>query len=215
MDKKQFVDQVLGGDTVQRPPVSMWYHFGTQYGDGAPFARTSLAYFRHYDFDFLKVMNDYFYPPPRGLDAVRTAEDLARLERFDVETSSWREQFRALEIIGRELDREAYFVDTVFDAWQSIHRNLAAENMAALMENTPEALIGALDRVTDNLIAYSRKSMRLGAAGIFLSIPAGEEILTREQFRVFVKPFARKLLEATADLGKFTILHVHGKRLFF
>lgn len=161
-------------------------------------------------------MNDYFYPPPAGIETIQNSDDLQRLQRIpDLSDTMWREQFKAIEIIAAELDRKAYFIDTVFDAWQSLNRNLAAENITRLMTETPEALLAALERINENLIAYCRTVISLGAAGIFLSIPAGEEILTRKQFVTFVKPFARRLLEEVAPLGSMTTLHVHGKTLFF
>jgi uroporphyrinogen decarboxylase len=215
MNKIQRVDRVLRGDPVDYPPLSLWYHFGVQHGGGAQFAGTVLNYFNHYDFDFLKVMNDYFYPAPNGLAAVRNAEDLERLESFDVLTSPWREQLNALEIIAEALQGRAYFIDTVFDAWQTLNRYLAAENLQDLMASEPEALRKALARINANLIAYARQSLKRGAAGIFLSIPAGSEILSREQFLIFVKPFAKELLQATAVAGRMNTLHVHGRDLFF
>lgn len=215
MNKIERVDRVLQGEPVDFPPLSLWYHFGIQHGSGARFAGTVLEYFNHYDLDFLKVMNDYFYPAPQGLASVRSAEDLKRLDSFDVETSAWREQLNALEIIAEALQGRAYFIDTVFDAWQSLNRCLAAENLRDLMASEPEALKEALARVNANLIAYARQSMKRGAAGIFLSIPAGSEILSREQFLTFVKPFAQELLRATADAGRMNTLHVHGQDLFF
>lgn len=216
MNKKERVDCVLAGKEVDYPPLSLWYHFGIQHGGGEQFASTSMDYFHHYDFDFLKVMNDYFYPPPVGIEAIENSNDLQRLLRIpDLAGTIWREQFKAIAIIAAELDRKAYFIDTVFDAWQSLNRNLAAENMTRLMTEAPDALLDALERINENLIDYCRTVTSLGAAGIFLSIPAGEEILTREQFVKFVKPFARRLLEEIAPLGPMTTLHVHGKALFF
>jgi uroporphyrinogen decarboxylase len=215
MNKKELVDKVLEGRPVPHPPLSMWYHFGLQHADGDAIAKTTLAYFRHYDFDFLKVMNDYFYPVPEGLSAVRTRADLQRLVPVQPEQTRWRQQFRALEIIQAGLKDDAYFMDTVFDPWQSLNRNLAAENIQHLMLNEPQAMLEALDVIADNLIAYCKISLSLGAAGIFLSIPAGSEILNREQFLTFVKPFANKVLKAIQGLGPITTLHVHGQDLFF
>jgi len=215
MTKKELVEKVLAGQAVQRPPLSMWYHFGVQHGDGEAFARTALGYFHHYDFDFLKVMNDYFYPAPEGLEAVRTKADLQRLVPFHPEQTQWRQQFRALEIIKGDLKDDAYFIDTVFDPWQSLNRNLAAENMEHLMLNESQALLDALEIVADNLIAYCKIALKLGAGGIFLSIPAGSEIVTHHQFITFVKPFAQKVLKAIEGMGPMTTLHVHGKDLFF
>jgi uroporphyrinogen decarboxylase len=215
MNKIERVNRVLAGESVDRPPASFWYHFGAQHGGGEPFAKITLDYFNHYGFDFLKVMNDYFYPVPKGLEAIRTKADLQRLTHFDPQDTPWAEQLKALALIQKELKHKAYFIDTVFDPWQSLHRNLAAENMQHLMMNEPQALMAALEVVADNLIAYSQAAIKAGAAGIFMSIPACREILTREEFLIFVKPYAGKVLKAIEGLGPMTTLHVHGKELFF
>ncbi len=215
MNKIERVDNVLSGKQVDRPPISLWYHFGIQHGDGQQFARVTLEFFDYYDFDFLKVMNDYYYPTPEGLDSVSSQKDLLRFRRFDVETSIWKEQFRALEIINRDLESKAYFIDTVFDPWQCIRRSLAAENIKDLMAHEPDALLDALDIITQNLIAYCKISLRLGASGIFLSVPAAGEFVTRDQFLKFVKPFSMRVFEAIADLGRMNTAHIHGEDLFF
>ena len=214
MDKIERIDAILQGGQADRPPVSLWYHFGVQHGPGERFARIALDAFRAYDFDWLKVMNDYFYPLPAGLEAVRSAADLGRLEPFDVERSPWGEQLAALEVIARELRGEAYFLDTVFDPWQTLRRNLAGEHLEELMEREPEALLAALEVVTDNLVAYCRKSLAAGSAGIFLSIPAARELLERERFLRFCKPFAQRLLAAVQELGPMNTAHIHGKDLY-
>lgn len=215
MNKIERIDAVLQGHEPDRPPVSLWYHFGLQHGDGTAIARASLEFFDHYDFDFLKVMNDYFYPAPEGMDTVRGPEDLRRFRPFNPEDTIWREQFRALEMIHAALRTRAHFVDTVFDPWQSLRRGLAGEQMARLMTEYPEALGAALEVVTTNLIAYCRESLRRGSAGIFLSIAAGDEILSRDNFLTFVKPYVVRLLDAIAGEGPMTTAHIHGDRLFF
>jgi uroporphyrinogen decarboxylase len=215
MDKLERVDAVLAGREPDRPPLSLWYHFGVQHGSGEQFARLSLEYFHHYDFDFLKVMNDYFYPPPRGLDAVRTAADLKRIRPIGLADTDWVQQLRALEVIARELSGRAYFIDTVFDPWQSIRRSMAGENMKLLMEEAPGALQEALDIVADTLINYCQKSLAAGAAGIFMSIPAAAEIVTRDEFLTFVKTPAKKVLSAISGSGRMNTAHIHGQTLFF
>ena len=99
MNKTERVDSVLAGRPVDRPPLSLWYHFGVQHGGGEQFAKTTLDYFNHYDFDFLKVMNDYFYPPPDGVPVIRTAADLEKLAPIpNLADTAWREQLKALEM---------------------------------------------------------------------------------------------------------------------
>ena len=215
MHKMERIDAVLAGYVPDRPPVSLWYHFGLQHLGGDGIARASLEFFEHYDFDFLKVMNDYFYPAPKGLDTIRGPEDLRMFSQFDPVDTIWREQLRALDTIQAALRDKAYFIDTVFDSWQSLRRGMAGEQMDHLMKRCPEALLETLEVVTANLIAYCRESLRRGAAGIFLSIAAGSDILSRDDFLTFVKPFAAKLLEGIAGEGAMNTAHIHGDQLFF
>ena len=215
MDKIERVDRVLNGEEVDRPPVTLWYHFGIQHGGGEQFAKITTDYFNYYDFDYLKVMNDYFYQPPEGLDAVKTKDDLKRITHFDVEKSDWQEQLKALKYIDQQLRGKAYFIDTVFDPWQSMRRNMAGENIDALMVDEPDALLEALDIVADNLIEYCKKSLSIGTAGIFMSLPAASELITRENFLRFVKPPVMKVFEAISPLGKMNTAHIHGEDLYF
>jgi uroporphyrinogen decarboxylase len=215
MTKIEMIDKTLQGGKVDHPPVCLWYHFGIQHGSGDAFARTCLEFFEYYDLDWLKVMNDYFYPLPEGLEAIGSRRDLQKLVPFDVEASDWRHQLKALRVIGKTLENKAYFLDTVFDPWQTLRRNLAGEKLAQLMDTEPQALLDALEVVTDNLIAYSELALSQGAAGIFVSLPASAEIMSRDQFLRFCKPFAVKLLSAVQEQGKLNTAHIHGKKLFF
>lgn len=215
MNKIERVDRVLDGKTVDYPPLSLWYHFGVQHGSGEQHAKLSLEFFRHYDLDFLKVMNDYFYPRPEGLEAVQSRADLEKIRPFDVEASPWSEQFSALSVIARELSGEAYFLDTLFDPWQSLRRNMAGENIEMLMETEPQATHDALEVIADNLIAYCKRSLSIGTAGIFMSIYAGRELISRENFLEFVKPHALRAFEAIQDQGRMNTLHIHGSEALY
>lgn len=215
MNKIERMDRVLNGQAVDYAPLSLWYHFGVQHGGGADFARITLGYFKAYDLDFLKVMSDYFYPMPEGMDAVKTKADLAKVARFDVRDCEWREQFKALEIINRELDGVAYTLDTVFDPWQVLKRSLCGEHLATLMETESDALLAALDVVTENIIDYCKTSLSLGTTGIFMSVPAGKEIMDRDKFLKFCKPFAFRIFDAVKDPGRLNTAHIHGDSLWF
>lgn len=215
MNRIERVERVVRGGEADRPPLSLWYHFGVQHAGGERFARLAVDFFRHYGFDFLKVMNDYFYPMPEGIEAVRSASDLGRLDRFDVGTSPWREQLRALSRIASELEGEAFFLDTVFDPWQTLRRSLAGEHLHRLMEEEPDAVLSALDVIAENLAEYCRRSIAAGSAGIFLSIAAGKEWIGRDPFLRFVKPFAARVLASVRGKAILNTAHLHGDDLWF
>jgi uroporphyrinogen decarboxylase len=174
-----------------------------------------LEFFEAYDLDFLKVMNDYDYPMPKGMEVIATPADLERLTPFDVTRTPMGNQLRAIEIIAKALRGKALFVDTVFNAWNTLRRNLVKEAMPKLMTDYSQALKSALKIVNENLIQYALASLERGTAGIFLSVPATAESVTLEQYEQFMRPFDLEFLKAVQGQGEFHILHAHGEKLYF
>ncbi len=214
MTKIERVRAALAGKPVDRPPFSIWYHFGNQHASPERTAQVHLEFFEAYDLDLLKVMNDYDYPMPEGMEVMATPEDLKRLAPFDVTRTPLGRQLKAIELIAKSLQDKALFVDTVFNAWNTLRRNLVKEAMEPLMAKHPEPLEAALQIVNDNLIQYALASLERGAAGIFLSVPASVESITPEQYARFMRPFDLQLLNAIRGKGECHILHAHGEQLY-
>jgi uroporphyrinogen decarboxylase len=122
-------------------------------------------------------------------------------------------QLAVVEQVARALRGRALFLDTVFNAWNTLKRNLVREAMPALMAEQPRALEAALAVVNDNLIRYAQASLDRGAAGIFFSVPATAESLTLEQYERFMRPYDLAFLEAIRGRGECHVLHAHGERL--
>ena len=214
MTKVERVRATLAGKPVDRPPFTIWYHFGNQHASPERTAQVHLEFFEAYDLDLLKVMNDYDYPMPEGMEVMATPDDLKRLAPLDVTRTPLGQQLKAIELISRSLKGEALFVDTVFNAWNTVRRNLVKEAMEPLMAKHPGALEAALQIVNDNLIQYALASLERGAAGIFLSVPASAESITPEQYARFMRPFDLQLLKAIRGKGECHILHAHGETLY-
>jgi uroporphyrinogen decarboxylase len=215
MTKIERLRNTLAGKSVDRPPFSVWYHFGTQHASPERTAQAHLDFFEAYDLDFLKVMNDYDYPMPKGLELIATPADLERVTPLDIPETPMRNQLRAIEIIAQALRGKALFVDTVFNAWNTLRRNLVKEAMPKLMADHSQALKAALKVVNHNLIQYALGSLARGAAGIFFSVPATAESVTLEQYEHFMRPFDLEFLKAIEGKGESHILHAHGEKLYF
>ena len=214
MKKIERVRAALAGETVDRPPFSIWYHFGTQHASSERAAQAHLEFYDYYDLDFLKVMNDYDYPMPPGLETMESPEDLKRLQPFNIERSPLGNQLRALEYIAKGLRGTALFVDTLFNAWNTIRRNLVKEALPGLMADHPRELLDALKVINQNLIRYALASLDRGSAGIFFSVPASAEFLTLEHYEKFMRPFDIEFLNAIKGKGEMHILHAHGEKLY-
>ncbi len=215
MNKIERMRATLSGKPVDRPPFTVWYHFGTQHASPEQTAEVHLGFFEAYDLDYLKVMNDYDYPMPDGMEVMATAADLERLSLFDVTKSPLGNQLKVVEIIAKKLKGKAVFVDTLFDAWNTIRRNLVKEALPKLMADHPQELLEALKIINGNLIQYALSSLDRGSAGIFFSVPASAEFITPEQYEKFMRPFDLEFLNAIKGKGEIHILHAHGEKLFF
>jgi uroporphyrinogen decarboxylase len=212
------VDRVraaLSGGEVDRPPFTVWYHFGLQHAPAERTAQAHVEFFEAYDLDWLKVMNDYSYPMPRGVETLDDPRDLRRLVAFDVRQGPLGEQLETVRLVAAALRGRALLVDTVFNAWNTLRRNVVKEAMAPFMREHPAELEAALAVVNDNLIRYATASLHAGAAGIFYSVPATPESLTLEQYERFMRPFDLAFLEAIRPYGEFHVLHAHGDRPYF
>jgi uroporphyrinogen decarboxylase len=214
MTKIERVRAALSGAEVDRPPFTVWYHFGLQHAPAERTAQAHLEFFDAYDLDWLKVMNDYSYPMPRGFETLADPRDVKRLTAFDVRQGPLGEQLETIRLIGLALRGKALVVDTVFSAWNTLRRNVLKEAMGTFMEEHPAELEAALTVVNDNLIRYANASLYTGAAGIFYSVPATAESVTPEQYERFMRPFDLAFLEAIRPFGECHILHAHGSELY-
>lgn len=215
MNKIERVLAALRLEEVDRPPFSFWYHFGLQHMPGSYHARAEIDFFRAYDLDFLKVMNDYPYPLPGGLDSIQSEEDWRRFEPIEGRDPCWKEQLTALSIIADAIGKEALFIDTVFNPW-TVARKLAGLNcLEEARRRFPEALLAAMESIAASLAAYAREAIARGAAGIFLSVGAATyDLMTEEEYSIWCRPFDLKVLEAVKG-APFNVLHIHGRNIHF
>jgi uroporphyrinogen decarboxylase len=144
MNKKERVLAAIEGrmEAIDRPPVSVWYHFGSQFLSGRKFGDLEAAFFRHYDFDFLKMMNDYPWPLPHGLASVEKAEELALFGPLTMEEQPFREQRAALARAARLIGKDAFVIDTVFNPWGVARRTLKKRPRSSSAKSRRECLTG-------------------------------------------------------------------------
>jgi len=215
LNKIERVTCTLRGDEVDRPPFSFWYHFGLQHMPGRKHAEAEIDFYRAYDLDFLKVMSDYPYPLPDGLEAIETEEDWRRIEPIAPGNNCWSEQLAALSMINDKIGKEAMFIETIFSTWTTARRLARSGSLTAARQNHPEPLLAAMDAISTSLADYARQVLMRGAAGIFLSLGAAtDEVMTREEYQTWGRPFDLKILDAVRE-APFNVLHIHGKRIHF
>lgn len=215
MNKRERFFAAVRGEKIDRPPVTAWVHFLSDHLTGEQTAALHRCFLEAYDWDVAKVMNDYRYPIPAG---VQTLEDPASLRAFKplgLDEPAFAEQLKCLAALRAALGPDIALIDTGFDPYQQVLRNVGFDQAEQMWKHKTETL-RALQIVADNTCRYIEAVKAQGVEAFFLSIngairegyPRGS---SREVYETYQRPFELQLLQA-AD-GMVRILHVHGAGL--
>ncbi len=211
MNKIERLKKMFEGKHIDRAPATIFYHFGQQYNKYNVHAQLEIDFYKHFDVDVLKIMNDYSYPMPAGLKYVKDPDDIKKFDSFEIEHSAYGEQLKCVKIITSSLKKEVTCWDTVFNPWFTVRRNILRSDINHYMQHHQEQLLYLLEKVTKNLIAYAKKSISMGISGLFYSVPASQNYLTYEQYLTFMKPFDFQFIEGVRSRVPMFIAHIHGE----
>ena len=215
MNKRGRLKQPPAGRPVHRPPTTAWVHSQSDHLGGRQVADLHLEFLKAYDWDVLKVMNDFRYPVPAGVTALADAASLKSYRKQGLGTAAVQAQLECLARIMDQVGATTPVLETVFEPFQQIVRNVGFSSAKDLYRHGQDAL-AALDAVADDTCAYVEAARKLGVDGIFISIngaipPHLPRGATEEQHEVFQKPFACRVLRAAE--GMVRVLHIHGASL--
>ncbi|MCS7060966.1 MAG: uroporphyrinogen decarboxylase family protein [Anaerolineae bacterium] len=215
MTKLERFNAAVRGGEVDRLPVCMWVHFASEHYSGEETARLHVNFFKTYDWDFMKTMNDYRLPLPGGVNVTRP-EQLLAFKPLSMDHPTYANQLACLRRIRAELGPDVAVLDTLFDPLQTLVRGTGRHVRELVFEN-PEAGHAALEAITCTLIAYIAELRALGVNGIFYSINGAVDPakggFTDAQYAEFVDPYNRRILHAAEGMTR--IAHVHGFNLRF
>src|SRR5262245_22894164 len=210
MHKIERVKAALQGERVDRVPFTCWHHFGLEKQPGEKHAEATIAFYRQFDVDLLKVMSDFPYPAPGGLEKISQPEDWQRLEPLK---NPFPEQIKALRLIHKELKGQALFVETIFHSWNVAEKLSSKKDLTQLKENDPKLFKKVLRAISESQANHARLALDAGAAGIFLAVSAADQLVTDSQDYVKMgRESDLIILEAVKDKSLLNILHVHGKK---
>ena len=191
------VDRALAGKDLDRPPFTLWHHFGLKTPE--EHAARTLQFHRDYRTDIVKVMSDFPYPKPAG-----------KWYEPKVEVNPFPQQIRALELIRDGLGGSHYMLETVFNPWKVAQNLSSNQEVMRLKEENPQALLDALEAITQSEINHARRALAIqGVAGILFSVAnANHGEMSPADYEKFSRPFDKRLIEAISA-SRLTFLHLH------
>lgn len=217
MNKLERFHAAVEGGAVDRLPLVMWLHFVTDFLDGAEAARLHARFFRRYDLDVAKVISDYRWPLPEGIETFETVQDMARIRPADMTSRTYAEQHRLLRVLRADLGPEWPLMDTSFDPVQQITRKVGLDKVPMIYENPRESK-PMLEAVTETVIRYVRELKRIGVDSVLYSVhgtitPPHPKGIDEATFREFHRPWDMAILDEMK--GMVRVLHACQYHLDF
>lgn len=231
MTRRERVYAAVDGSPVDRPPVALWRHFPQEDQRAETLAQAHVAFFKTYDWDFLKVTPaSGFYGDDWGLRAgyrpnregtrhytdrpIRKETDWPKLKRLDVTTGAHGRELRTLRLIRKELPDDILLA-TVFSPL-SIARTLAGETaLLRYLRDSVDEMHEGLDIIAEATARFAEECLASGADGLFFATQcASTAYMTIEEYEEFARPYDLRVLDA-ARHAEIILLHIHGERIMF
>ena len=216
---------VLGGQSVDRPPISMWRHFYSNETSAQGLADAMLSFQHEFDWDFMKINPRASYHgevwglrveyngngPPRNVSwPIQIPTDWRTLEVVSPQEGILGEQLHALEIIASGLNGKVPFLMTIFSPLSIAARLVPSEDLFLMyLREYPEEVNRALKVITQTFAGFSRACLELGASGIFFATTswATSQRLSWQEYLSYAKQYDLDLLDAVSS-AEFNLLHV-------
>ena len=201
------------GQQTDRPPVGAWIHYGSSFWTPEQVAEAHLRFYHQYDWDYIKVMDDFRLQVPDGLDEITDPAQLDEVVPDPKATlTNLVKQAEVLRIIRAEAP-EAAIIDTIFSPVQTLVRALGETVIDYLAADT-ELAHRTISRVATALADYAAQLPDLDLDGLFLAINGASTDstsfgLSPEQFTEWISPYDIQVLQAAEGLVR--IGHLHGE----
>jgi uroporphyrinogen decarboxylase len=232
VDSRARVEAALAGGEVDRPPGGAWGHRYRDEWSPERLAEVTVDRARRFGWDFVKFQpRATFFAEafgakyrPAGHSLRSPVIDEAPVQDLDgwgsvrlVDPAVMDDQVRALGLVTEALGDRVPVLQTVFSPLSvaSYLVGRANRRMVREMRTHADVVLPALDRIADELIDFSRRSVEAGAAGVFYAISgfATPDSMPAAVYDGLVLPLDLRILEALPREAWFNVLHLCGSHV--
>ncbi|NME36295.1 MULTISPECIES: uroporphyrinogen decarboxylase family protein [Fusobacterium] len=234
MNKIERIKAAISGEKVDKLPYAFWSHLPGIDLDPVRLAKETYNFYKKYDIDFVKTMNngmysiedfgckvDYSQVPLGGVakiidTPISCGDDWENIKAVKITEGSLARELYSLELLLDMLKNEN--VPVVFTAFSPLTtaEKLSSKMIRKHIEEGKGGLIHkALEEITKTTCELVKKAIDMGASGIFFAsqLTTFDE-MTEKEYLEYGKPYDLKVLEA-ASKGWFNIVHAHGNNIMF
>ena len=225
MTSRERVYASLAGEDVDRVPVSAWWHDFPREWSAKSLAEASIEAYVAYRWDWVKLNPRATYygeawgasykpnedrQPDMEKPAFTSPAEMSKLKPVDMRKKALAEQIECVRLTTKKLMGEVPLVQTVFSPLACLSRAAGSTNfIQRMMRDEPDAVLKALDPITQTMANFSRACLKAGAEGIFFAgVEWGsEDVISWDDYQRFARPYDLAVLGEVQD-APFNILHV-------
>jgi uroporphyrinogen decarboxylase len=222
----------LRNEILDHPPVALWRHFPVDDQTPEGLAAATLLFQRTYNFDLVKVTpsssfclkdwgaDDTWRGNPEGTrdytkHPIERLQDWEHLPVLDSTTPHLAAQLECLRILRRQLGPETPILQTIFSPMAQAKNLAGKETLVVHLRQAPEAVLKALETITETTRRFIEASIETGIDGIFYAVQHAQAgLLSSDEYIHFARKNDLALLKAAKDLW-LNLLHIHGQDIFF
>ncbi len=226
MAHRQRLEATLAGRRVDRPPVSFWYHFPGQDHTPDLLADATVAFYRRFDVDFVKLMPtgmyavvDYGVEIRPSDDAIGTTVfvagpiqgpgDWAHLPSVSPSRGTLAQHVEVVRKVRAALGPDVPIVQTIFSPL-TMAAKLAGGAIDDAFLADDDLAMRVLAGLADDVIAFGRACVEAGADGFYFASQLANSTTPAATYDRLGVPYDLRVLEALRADSWLLILHLHG-----
>lgn len=229
MNKRERVYAALEGQPVDRVPLSLWRHFHKQDQTPTGLVSATLAFYKKYDFDLIKLTPSGFYaiedwgaqvvlskndnqPPTLKKPVIKKPEDWRNLPTLNPTFGRYGQVLEAIKLLTNQLNKDdAPVLMTIFSPL-TIAYKMAGDTLLDHLTHYPTDVHIGLATIAETTSRFANLALGAGADGIFFASQlARSDLLTEEMCQTFVVRYDLIALERVKLQPVPLVLHLHGE----
>lgn len=234
MTKKERIKAAVEGKKPDRLPYSLWTHLPGIDLDPVLLAEKTYEFYKTYDVDFIKTMNNGMYAiEDFGCEVdysdiqnggvakvvktpVHEPEDWLSLKKCSCREGSLNRELTSLKLLLEKVKgEEVPVLFTVFSPATTADKLSGKKMLSHIREGHGDKVKKALEVITETTMEVAAEAIRLGADGVFFaSQMSSYDSMTAAEYEEYGRPYDLRVLEA-AKGGWFNTLHAHGGNIMF
>lgn len=233
LTKKERVLQAVRGERPEELPYTFWTHLPGIDLDPEKLAAKTEAFYRKYDVDLVKTMNngmysvedfgctvDYSGIAKGGVASIaetpiKRGDDWAKIEPVTIAAPALSRELHSLELLLKKLREEQVpVIFTVFSPVTTAEKLSKGKLFEHVEQGYSRQVKSALEAITQTTCALVKKAIELGADGIYFASQLSDYAKCDEDFyRVYGVPYDLRVLSSSE--GSCDALHAHGDSIMF